>query len=77
MSILVNMRDWLDQHPENSKADGRLFLTEEEVRSFPPFKEATPEEIENIVGTLHDLALVSYELFCREGHENKSVNRAA
>jgi len=66
MSTVVSMQDWLDQTPENSQADKRLFLTEEQVRSFPQFKDASPEEVENIIGTLHDLALISYELFSRE-----------
>jgi hypothetical protein len=56
MSTVVSMQDWLNQHSENNEADKRLFLTEEEVRSFPLFKDATPEEVANIIATLHDLA---------------------
>jgi hypothetical protein len=77
MSTIVSIQDWLDQHPENSEADKKLYLTEEQVRFFPKFKDATPEEIENIIGTLHDLALISYELYCREASENKSFSNAA
>ena len=80
MSTIVNMQDWLEQHPEKSEAHKRLFLSEQQVRSFPQFKDATPEEIENIIGTLHDLALISYELFCRQAQENddsKSVSQVA
>lgn len=77
MSTIVSLQDWLNQHPENNEADKRLFLTEGEVRSFPQFKDATPEEVENIIGTLHDLALVCYEQFCRETREDKSVSKAA
>lgn len=80
MSIIVSMQDWLDQHPDKSEAHKRLFLSERQVRSFPQFKDATSEEIENIIGTLHDLALISYELFCREVQENdegEAVSQAA
>ncbi|MEI9809766.1 MAG: hypothetical protein WDO16_18925 [Bacteroidota bacterium] len=80
MSTIVTMQDWLDQHPEKSEAHKQLFLSEQQVRSFPQFKDATAEEIENIIGTLHDLALISYELFCREVQENnesKMVSQAA
>ena len=80
MSTIVSMQDWLDQHPEKPEAHKRLFLSEQQVRSFPEFKNATPEEIENIIGTLHDLSLISYELFCREVQENdesKEVSKAA
>ena len=73
----VSMQDWLSQHSETSEAHKRLFLTEEEVRSFPQFKDATPEEVENIISTLHDLALVCYGQFCRDTYENKSVSKAA
>ncbi len=80
MSKIVSTQDWLDQHPEKSEAHKRLFLSEQQVRSFPQFKDATPQEIENIIGTLHDLALISYELFCREVQENdesKTISQAA
>ncbi len=80
MSTIVSMQDWIDQQPEKSEAHKRLFLSEQQVRSFPQFKDATPQEIENIIRTLHDLALISYELFCREAQENdesKAVSQAA
>lgn len=80
MSTIVSMQDWLDQQTGKSEAYKRLFLSEQQVRSFPQFKDVTPEEIENIIGTLHDLALISYELFCREVQENgdsKTVSQAA
>lgn len=77
MSTIVSMQDWLDQHPQNSEVDKRLFLSEEQVRSFPKFKNASPEEVENIISTLHDLALITYELFCRENHDNKPLTQAA
>ncbi|OJW30605.1 MAG: hypothetical protein BGO54_21980 [Sphingobacteriales bacterium 46-32] len=80
MSTIISMHDWLDQQREKSEAHQRLFLSERQVRSHPQFKDATPQEIENIIGTLHDLALISYELFCREVQENddsKTVSQAA
>jgi len=79
MSTIVSMQDWLDQHPENSQTDKRLFLNEEQIRSFPQFKDTSPEEVENIIGTLHDLALISYELFCQETSEiseNEAIGKA-
>lgn len=78
--LAVSMQDWLDQHPEKPEAHKRLFLSEQQVRSFPQFKPATTEEIETIIGTLHDLALISYELFSREAWKNdesKEVSTAA
>ena len=74
MSTIVTMQDWLNQQPEKSEVHQRLFLSEQQVRSFPQFKDASIEEIENIIGTLHDLALISYELFCREVLENDESN---
>ncbi len=77
MSTIISIKDWLDQHPDHSETDKRLYLTEEEVKSFPQFKDATPEEIENIIDTLHNLALTSYHLFCREMNNKSAINKAA
>ena len=76
MSKIVSLQEWLDEDPQNSAAD-RLFLTEEQVRSFPQFKEASAHEVQNIIDTLHNLALVSYELFCREAKKDNELNEAA
>ncbi|MFT3949059.1 MAG: hypothetical protein QM763_18995 [Agriterribacter sp.] len=77
MSKIISLQDWLDESPQHSEADPRLFLTEEQVRSFPQFKEASDENVQNIISTLHDLALASYELFCREPNKDNELNRAA
>lgn len=77
MSKIVNLQDWLDENPQHSKADQRLFLTEEQVRSFLQFKETSPEEVQNTIDTLHDLALISYELFSRETQKYNELNQAA
>ena len=66
MSMIVTFRKWLKEQPANNENDERLFLTEEEVRAFPQFKDVTAEEIENIINTLHALALITYEIFCKE-----------
>jgi hypothetical protein len=76
MSMIVPFRKWLKEQPANSENDERLFLTEEEVREFPQFKDATAEEIENIINTLHALALITYEIFCKE-NGNDEIARAA
>jgi hypothetical protein len=77
MASIISLQDWLEQKPENQINDQKLFLTEEEVRSFPQFKDASNEEVQNIIDTLHELALVAYELFCKETRQNQAVNEAA
>ena len=77
MSKIVSLQEWLDEDLQNSAADKRLFLTEEQVRSFPQFKEASAHEVQNIIDTLHNPALVSYELFCREAKKDNELNEAA
>ncbi|HEX7904925.1 MAG TPA: hypothetical protein VF487_13700 [Chitinophagaceae bacterium] len=77
MSKIVSLQEWLDESPQHSETDQRLFLTEDQVRSFPQFKEAPPEEVQNIIHTLHHLALVSYELFCRETKKDNDLSKAA
>jgi predicted ATP-grasp superfamily ATP-dependent carboligase len=75
MASIVSIKEWLDQDFENSEADERLFLTEEEVRSFPQFANASEEEVENIIDTLHDLALITYELFCKRQRLNSKIDQ--
>lgn len=77
MSTLIDFQEWLHQDPNHHEKDERFFLTEKEVKLFPQFKDATPEEVENIINTLHDLALVTYELFCKESHQDEVVSKAA
>jgi hypothetical protein len=74
MSMIVPFRKWLEEHPTNNKNDEKLFLSEEEIRKFTQFQDATPKEIENIINTLHTLALITYEIFCKE---NTEIARAA
>lgn len=77
MSKIVSINDWLDESPQHCATDQRLFLTEDEVRSFPQFKDASSEEVQNIINTLHNLALASYDLFCQETIKETNLNRAA
>lgn len=77
MSKVIHFQDWLHQNPQNSLESKELFLSEEQVRSFPQFIDSTPQEVENIIVTLHDLALVSYAMFCREDPQEDKVRKAA
>lgn len=43
-----------------------LFLTEAEIRAYPKYKNATDEVVQNAIYTLHKLALVCFDAFCRE-----------
>ena len=74
---MKTIQDWLLQNSGGQEKDQRLFLTEEEVRSSPHFKDSTQEEIENVINTLHTLALLTYECFCDECHKNESISQAA
>jgi hypothetical protein len=76
MATLMSYEDWL-QCSEATEKDERLFLTEKEVRSLPKFKNATEAEVANIIQTLHDLALVTYELFCQEAADSQDYAKAA
>lgn len=75
MSKIVDFQEWLNQNEANKKKESKLFLTEAEVRSFPKFKNASDEQVQNIINTLHDLALISYQIFCKE--ENRDLQKAA
>ncbi|MBD0286496.1 MAG: hypothetical protein ICV79_13870 [Flavisolibacter sp.] len=70
MSKLIDLQQWLQQNEAQEKQEAKLFLTEKEVRSLPKFKQASDVEIQNIITTLHHLALISYQLFCKEEQQN-------
>jgi len=69
MSKIVDLQEWLLENESNKKKETKLFLTEAEVRSIPKFKNASEEEVQNIITTLHNLALISYQVFCKEEKE--------
>lgn len=75
MSKIVDLQEWLQENEANKKQETKLFLTEAEVRSFPKFKNASDEEVQNIITTLHNLALISYQVFCKE--EKAQSSKAA
>lgn len=76
MSTVITLHDWLQQRQENQESDKRLFLTENEVRSSLHYKDATDEEVANIIATLHDLALLTYDAFCREVNNSQILEAA-
>ena len=64
MANIINLEDWLSENkPEIGK---QLFLTEKEVRSFSSFENATDDEVQNIINSLHILSLITYELVVNE-----------
>lgn len=75
MSKIIDFQEWLDQNEANKKKESKLFLTEAEVRSIPKFKNASDEQVQNIINTLHELALISYQVFCKE--DNGQLPKAA
>lgn len=76
MSKVITLNEWLNIQPTNKETDPRLFLTEDEVRSFRQFEDTNPEEIQNIISTLHNLALTTYDLYCNE-LKNREISSAA
>jgi ribosomal protein S15P/S13E len=77
MSGIVNLQDWKEEHPQDPDSQKKLFLTESQVRAYPHFKDASPEEIINIINTLHQLALITYELVSQELNAQTGIPQAA
>jgi hypothetical protein len=77
MQDVISMRQWLEQKQENQESDKRLFLIEKEINSLTHYRDATDEEIKNIIVTLHDLSLLVDEVFCREACQGEYLNKAA
>lgn len=55
----------------------QLFLSEEQIRKYPQFKDATPEDIINIINSLHQLSLITYALINKEIDNQAEINQAA
>ena len=47
----------------------KLFLTPEEMRSFPKYANASDDEVWDAINTFHKFAIICYEAFVKE--ENK------
>lgn len=77
MATVVNLNDWLEENKANTKATDRLFLTEQQVRAYPQFKDATDAEVVNIINTLHQFALIAYEIISRKINEEADKAQAA
>jgi hypothetical protein len=76
MSKLINLNDWLQQNEKVEKQESKLFLTEKEIRSFPKYANATDEEVQAAILTFHKLALICYELFCKEEKDREALKAA-
>ena len=64
MADIINLDNWL---AENKLGKGKqLFLTEKQVRSFSGFENATDDEVQQIINSLHILTLITYELVTTE-----------
>lgn len=77
MSSIVNLQDWKEEHQSGSEAEKKLFLTESQVRAYPQFKDVSSEEIIKIINSLHQLALITYELISKELNEQIGIPQAA
>ena len=64
MAKNINLEEWLAEN--KSGKDQQLFLSEKQVRSFKEFENASDEEVINIINTLHQLSLITYEIITAE-----------
>ena len=75
MANIINLDNWL---AENKLGKGKqLFLTEKQVRSFLGFENATDDEVQQIINSLHILSLITYELVTTELNRQMVEARAA
>ena len=64
MANIINLDNWL---AENKLGKGKqLFLTEKQVRTFSGFENATDDEVQHIINSLHILSLITYELVTKK-----------
>lgn len=70
-----DLKEWQLLNEKVEKEEKKLFLTEKEVRSYRKYKNATYDEVQNVINTLHTLALVCYEAFCKEEKAKEATNK--
>ena len=64
MANIINLDNWLAENKLGK--DKQLFLTEKQVRTFSGFENATDDEVQQIINSLHILSLITYELVTTE-----------
>ena len=75
MATIINLQEHLEQ--KESKTNQLLSLTEQLVRAYPEFSNATDEEVLHIINTLHQLSLITYEVFANDLQEYSLVIKAS
>ncbi len=75
MAKIISLQDW--QNDNKDDGDKRLFLTEKQVRSVKEFENISDEEVVNIIHTLHEFSLITYELIEREINQQALIADAA
>lgn len=68
MAIIIPIQKILveQKEPQTSKSNQLITLTEKQVRAYPAFANATDEEVLHIIDTLHQLALITYNVISSE-----------
>lgn len=64
MAKIINLEEWLAEN--KSGKDQQLFLSDKQVRSFKEFEDTSDEDVINIINTLHQLSLITYEIITAE-----------
>ena len=64
MENLTPYQEWREDN--NIESEKQLYLTEKQVRSFPGFENTSDEEVINIINTLHQFSLITYEVITAE-----------
>ena len=77
MSAILKELPPLPEYPDILNPEKALFLTEKQVRAYPQFRDVSEEEIINIINTLHQLALISYEVVTAELNRQVGISQAA
>lgn len=77
MSAILKGLPPLPEYPDILNSEKALFLTEKQVRAYPQFRDAPEEEIINIINTLHQLALITYEVITAELNRQVGISQAA
>jgi hypothetical protein len=66
MAIIIPIQNKSTQQEQPQTSNQLITLTEKQVRAYPAFANATDEEVLHIIDTLHQLALITYNVITSE-----------
>ena len=77
MAIIIPIQSKSAEQEEPQTSNQLITLTDKQVRACPQFANSTDEEVLHIIDTLHQLALITYNVITSEMQQEVNYKQAA